>query len=217
MNTRLIYVLAAAFSLSAGAVWGGECGGCGPGCQCIVPPSPSCPDCRDPCSRLRLGTLCGTAHTANLIERLHHDAAHERLKAVRKLGCRLHADFCCTPEVLHALVHALMCDTCWEVRRHAAWAIARQDARVPQGIVALHLAGRLDPHFMVRDAARDALDVLLVCRRDCYKELLVDADQLAKQLREQYKPTTGNCIQLLDDFLEQCDSRPSTLPIPTKP
>jgi hypothetical protein len=116
------------------------------------------------------------------------------------LGSRLHADFCCDPEVLVALVHALQCDKNWVIRQKAAWAIQRQGARTEYGVLALYLASKLDPHFLVRDAAADALAILIVGRQPCYKELFHQADDLAKKLKPMYKPTKGECVHLMDAF-----------------
>jgi hypothetical protein len=178
--------------------WAGwfEC--CNHGIHCIVPPCPDCPDCSDPCCHRHGLTLGGQEHCCKLIEELHACCCCDRVKAAHKLGCRLHADFCACPELLPALVHALQCDTCWEVRREAAWAIAYQGARTRLGVLALYLASKLDPHYMVRDAATDALDVLLVCRRDCFKDLFAEADELAKQLKPNYQPTKGQCVNIFD-------------------
>lgn len=182
-------------------------------CCCIHPPE-DCPDCSDPCCQRWVKPLYGHCHVQALIDELCNGNCCERIKAAKKLGCRLHADFCCEPEVLSALVRALLCDTCWEVRRTAAWSLAFQNARVPQALVALYLAGQLDPHYMVRDGAREALDVLLVCRRECYKELFKSAGDLAKQLRGKYNPTKGDCIDL-DRFNAVCQAQAATVePIP---
>ena len=56
---------------------------------------------------------------------------------------------------------ALECDTCWEVRKAAAWSITHQNARTRYAVMALYLAGKVDPHYMVRDAAKSALDILI--------------------------------------------------------
>lgn len=202
------YFLAIVLSLGAVPAWAGECADCTDGdkackgCKCITPPEPDCADCGDPCQRHRIHTVFGEHHAQQLIDAVAHGDCKERIKAVKKLGCRLHADFCCHPDVLAALVKALLCDTCWEVRKAAAWSITHQDARVPQGILALYLASKLDPHFMVRDAANEALDVLVVCRRPCYQELFKNGDDLVKQLRGKHKPTSGDCISL--DALAGC-------------
>jgi hypothetical protein len=128
----------------------------------------------------------------------------DRIKAAEKLGCRLTVDFCCNPEVLGALAQALQCDSCWEVRVAAAWSIAHQNARTNLGVMSLYLASKLDPHYLVRDAAKDALDVLLVCRRDCFKDLFATLDELAKTLKGHYKPGSPECLQFLDTCVAAC-------------
>ena len=168
------------------------------GIKCICPPQ-ECPDCCPPCNRGHHHCSCRkTEHARKLIDQLNSsDCCCDRIKAAEKLGSRLHADFCCDPEVLSALVHALLCDPCWEVRRAAAWSIAYQNARTEQGVMALYLASKMDPHYLVRDAANDALGVLLVCRRECFKDTFAAADDLAKKLGGRYKPGTPECLQLL--------------------
>ncbi len=167
--------------------------------HCIVPPPPSCPKCTNPCNECRL-CLCPewiAKETPTWIERLSHCANFAaRKKAADKLGCRLCADFCQNPGVLTALIAALHCDPCWEVRRAAATSIRSQNARTPQAILALYLASRLDPHYLVRERANESMDILLVLQRPCYKQLFKDADELVKQLRGKYKPGSHDCQKL---------------------
>src|SRR5262249_22583575 len=152
--------------LGISTLWAaGPC--CKDRCKCIEPPEPPCPDCSDPCCKWRCPTLFGSDHAYCLIDQLCNGNCCERIKAAKKLGCQLHADFCRDPEVLVALVKALLCDTCWEVRATAAWAITHQKGRTEGAVLALYLSSKIDPHYMVRDASADALDVLLVCRREC--------------------------------------------------
>lgn len=187
------------------SAWGGGMGlpCCNHGIHCIVPPPPACPDCREPCARRLCLTCCGSDHAHQLVERLCTcDDCCGRIKAARKLGCRLHADFCHDPQVLSALVHALHCDPCWEVRREAAWSIAMQGARTDYGVLALYLASKIDPHFLVRDRANDALDILIVCRRNCFKELFADADAwMKKNLKGKYKP--ADCHRLDELYMSR--------------
>jgi hypothetical protein len=169
------------------------------GIHCIVPPPPDCPDCGCPCEHgIHHCSPRKCEHAHELIEQLSSGCCCDRIKAAEKLGCRLHADYCCTPEILPALSHAIVCDSCWEVRKAAAWAIAYQKARVEQGVLALYLASKLDPHYLVRDAATDALSVLLVCRRECFKDLFTQADALVKQLRGKYEPGKEGCELVLN-------------------
>ncbi len=185
----------------ASAVWAGDhdkC--CGPGCgHCIVPPPSFCPKCTCPCDECRL-CLCPAwkAKEARIwIEQLLHCPNFAARKtAAAKLGCRWHADFCQTPEVLTALIAALHCDACWEVRRVAATSLREQNARTPQAILALYIASQLDPHYLVRERANESLDILLILQRPCYKQLLKDADELIKKLRGKYKPGAHDCQTL---------------------
>jgi hypothetical protein len=111
--------------------------------------------------------------------------------------------------VLTSLTHAVVCDSCWEVRRAAAWSLARQNARTEEAILALHVASKLDPHYLARTKAADALDVLLVCRRECYKELLATGDELVKQLRGKYKPGSPECTAC---FTQCCQVATAAVP-----
>lgn len=177
-----------------GFAWadGPPCGCHGKLCHCMRG-EPASPDCTPPCEQLRIGPLCTPEHTQKLIDSLANAAdCCERIKAAKKLGCCLHANFCCNSEVLHALVHALTCDPCWKVRKAAAWSIAYQKARVPEGVAALYIASRLDHHYLVRDAANDALAVLLPAGRACFKDLLLATDVLIARVRDSYDPTNGH-------------------------
>jgi HEAT repeats len=169
------------------------------GIHCICP-CPTCPDCTGPCEhRLHLCTCHQQASAQKLIEQLSSACTCDRLHAAEKLGCRLHADFCCTPEILGALVHALQCDPCWEVRKAAAWSIAYQGARVDAGVMALYLASKLDPHYLVRDAATDALGVVLIGRGECFRDTFARADALIKTFPGgRYKPGTPECLHLAE-------------------
>jgi hypothetical protein len=173
---------------SYASAWGGGFACLNVGIHCIQPPCPPCPDCSCPCDRGFHFSLCGPEHAHKLIDQLNSACCCDRIKAARNLGSRIHADSCCVPEVLSALTNALANDPCWEVRRAAAWSIAYQKARTEEGVMALYLASRLDPHFLVRDAATDALSVLLVCRQDCFKDLFARGDELAKALKGKYRP-----------------------------
>jgi hypothetical protein len=196
---RIVYLSTVAFLVLSTSAWGGPFACLNFGIHCICPPPPPCPDCSCPCDRgLHFSFGRKPEHVRKLIDELCSDCCCDRIRAAEKLGSRLHADFCCDPEVLSALAHALQCDGCWEVRKAAAWSIARQKARTDLGVMSLYLASKLDPHFLVRDAATDALAVLLVCRRDCFKDLFARADELIKSLRGKYKPGSPDCVHLLD-------------------
>ena len=85
-----------------------------------------------------------------------------------------------------------------EVESHDTATAGTRPARTDQGVMALYLASLIDPHYMVRDAANDALGVLLVCRRACFKDVFAAADDLAKQLKGKYKPGGPDCGILFD-------------------
>jgi hypothetical protein len=140
----------------------------------------------------------------------------ERIRIVKKLGHRLHADFCCDPCVLETLIATLQCDKCWEVRRAAAWAIQHQNARTEEGVLALYIASKLDGHYLVRVAAAEALDILTIKNPECFTETLKQGDDLVKQLKKQgYKPGSDNCRVA---FGECCGSAaPATPATPVKP
>ena len=172
------------------------------GVHCICPPPPDCPDCSCPCEhRLHIPGTGKRAH--EYVAELSSDCCCDRIRAAHKLGSRLHADFCCNPEILDALIHAALCDPCWEVRKTAAWSIALQRARVDTAVLALYLLSRTDPHYMVRDKARDSLDVLLVCRRECFTNLFNRVDELMKDkevkkllAEKENKPGRAGCMVL---------------------
>jgi hypothetical protein len=190
--------LIALFAMAASA-WsaGFLCLHCG--VHCMVPPPPCCLDCSCPCDhRINLFPEWKSAHAQMLIDQLHDCDCCDRIKAVRKLGHRMHADFCNDPCVLEVLIATLQCDKCWEVRREAAWAIQRQNARTEQGVLALYIASKLDPHYLVRVAAAEALDILTIGRKECFTETLKSGDELIKQLKAQgYKPGSDNCRVVL--------------------
>jgi hypothetical protein len=133
---------------------------------------------------------------------LGSDCCCDRIKAARRLGYRFNADFCCNPEVLDALTRALLCDSCWEVRKAAAWSIALQGARTEPGVLALYLSSKLDPHYLVRTQAAESLDILLLCRRGCFTKLFEQADVLIAELRKvKFKPGADNCALI---FQQSC-------------
>lgn len=168
--------------------------------HCTQPPPPGCTDCGPPCAKRHGHCSPKKSEKAHqLIDQLANGDCCGRTKAAKKLGCRLHADCCCDPGVLDALARALQCDPCWEVRREAAWSIAMQDARVPVGVLSLYIASKLDPHYLVRDKATDALGILLLCRESCFKNLLASADELIKRLRGKYRPGASSCVLLYDE------------------
>ncbi len=97
--------------------------------------------------------------------------------------------------VLDALLRALQCDPCWEVRRQAAWSLMLQNARTEPTVLALYLSARIDPHYMVRIRAAEALDILTLGKEECYKELYKAADPLLVVLRSKgYQPGRDCCL-----------------------
>jgi hypothetical protein len=191
MKRLFVLAVAALLGMSASA-WAGSLF-CNHGVHCITPPC-DCPDCSSPCEHRHSLAIFGGRADKIICELTSGESCCERIKAAKKLGCRLHADFCSCPEVLNALVAALQCDPCWEVRREAAWAIAMQGARTEEGLLALYIASKLDHHFLVRDRAIEALDILTLCRKACYVELFKNGDNLIKELKAQgYRPGTANC------------------------
>ena len=184
--------------------------GCCPTCKPI--PAPECEDCS-----------CACDHRCHLMlhdkSQQYIDALHcpdstccDRIKAAKKLGCRLHADYCCNPAVLDALLGALTCDPCWEVRQAAAESIYLQDARTEQSVLVLYVSSKVDPHYMVRTEAAEALDIITRCRHNCYKDLYAHADDLIKELKKQkFKPGTENCQLLFGAACASCGVQPAPL------
>jgi len=157
--------------------------------RCMIPPPPPCPSCTDACDHRCCCTLFPESHARKLVQELACDNSCKRICIVKKLGCRLHADVCRQSFVLDALLHALQCDPCWDVRRAAAWSLMRQNARTEPTVLALYMAARIDPHYMVRVRAAEALDILTLGKGPCYQELYKAADQLLVVLRGKgYQP-----------------------------
>jgi hypothetical protein len=182
MQRICLLSLSALLALAAPGWAGLPCLGC-PGPNCLPIPCPTCPDCSCPCDhRLHL-TPFGSRHAQGFIEHLGCGDCCERIKAAQKLGSRLHADFCDDPAVLGALIAALHCDPCWEVRRAAAWSIAMQGARTHDGVLALYVQSKIDPHYLVRTRAAEALDILTVCRAECFTDVYTEGDSLVKALK----------------------------------
>lgn len=194
---RILYLPLAALLVLAPAAHAGHLFSCcNAGIHCTVPPV-ECPDCADACPHC----LClpwQSACAEKLIDQLGHaECSCERIKAADKLGCRLYANWGCTPEIVDALVGALECDTCWEVRQAAGWSLALQGARTQYVVLALYMASRLDHNYRVRDTARQALTVLVPCNLEtCYGKVFLSVDQAAKQLRPYYNPTNQQCVHL---------------------
>jgi hypothetical protein len=171
---------------SQAGVLGGHC--CGDHCKPMPPPY--IPDCGEPCEHGHHKCSCKkAARAAQLLQDLCAEDCCTRIKAAKHLGCRLLVDYCCNPEILDGLVKALLSDCCWKVRRHAAWSIAMQCARTEYALVALYISSRRDAHYMVRSRAAEAIDLLIICRKDCYKKLFEATDALITQLEiEKVRP-----------------------------
>jgi hypothetical protein len=220
MRRTLTLGLAALLGLAAPAWAGGLLhGGCCPDCKPIPPTE--CPDCSCPCEGHRMHLcLFKEGHAQQYIDTLADCSSDccERVKAAKKLGSRLHADFCAEPCVLDALIAALLTDPCWEVRRAAAWAILGQDARTERAVLALYVSSKMDPHYMVRSRAAEALDILTVCRADCYKDLYTTADKLIVELKaKKFKPGAEGARVLIAEAFAPGGDIPVAAPVETVP
>ncbi len=99
--------------------------------------------------------------------------------------------------MLQALIEALHCDPCFEVRRAAAWSIALQDARTEDGVLALYVQSKVDPHYLVRARSAEALDILIRCRSGCFKATFERGDALVKELKAaKYAPGQACCASI---------------------
>jgi hypothetical protein len=165
----------------AGMTRAGECLGCKT--RCIEPPSTECKERPCPCQKRLKLTICDKSDKYAAILASCDNTCCARIKAAKKLGCRLCADMCANKGVLEALLDALFFDPCWKVRRTAAWSLFGQRAYQDEVILALYISSKIDPHYMVRSRAAEALDLLTLCRRCCYKELYAQGDVLIKELR----------------------------------
>jgi hypothetical protein len=188
----LLGLLALAAPSWAGCLSCGLHSGCCPGCT-PTPPPEQC-DCGCPCGhRLHMNFFDRSSEYIATLQDCNSNCC-ERIKAAEKLGCRLHADYCCDPGIAEALIAALQCDPCWEVRKAAAWSLMLQRARTEDVVLALYVASRVDYYYMVRATAAEALDILTVCCKPCYVELLKAGDAIALELRaRKYKAGMDNC------------------------
>lgn len=186
-------------------------------CQphCMVPPPPPCPDCCGPCERRCCLTPFGPEHAQKYLDCLPNGTCCERIKAIHKLGSRLHVDLCQTPCAAAALIAALLTDPCWEARREAAGSLLWQQVPSEPILLALHVSSKLDPHFMVRAKAAEALDVLTVCRKPCYAALFEAGDALVKELRaKKVVPGTPAMPPLLAPLAVGTTSEPAQAALP---
>src|SRR5262249_41663304 len=74
----------------------------------------------------------------------------------------------------------------------AAWSIYGQRAYTDEALLALYISSKLDPHNLVRARAAEAIDLLTLCRRKCYKDLYAFGDKVIVELRK-VKFTPGKC------------------------
>ncbi len=196
--TRSLYLPLAALLAVAPATHAGHLFSCcNSGIHCMVPPV-ECPDCGDACPHGKHCLPWQAECTAKLLDQLcHGDCCCVRIKAAEKLGCRLYANWNCSPEIADALIQAMECDTCWEVRRAAAWSLALQGARTQYVVLALYMASKFDRHYLVRDTSVQALAVLVPCNLQCcYGKLFESVDKAGKDIRSYYNPTNHQCVHV---------------------
>jgi hypothetical protein len=160
------------------------------GSHCKDQPPPNNPDCSEGCDHGHHKCSCKkSARAQKLLEELCAEDCCTRIKAAKHLGYRCEVDYCCNPEVLDGLVKALLSDCCWQVREAAAWSIFKQHARTEYALVALYVSSRRDAHYLVRVRAAEAIDELILCRKECYKKLFEATDALITQLEiEKVRP-----------------------------
>jgi hypothetical protein len=135
------------------------------------------------------------AHTAKAVEQLQDCRPHDRSMAVCKLGCCLYTNPACHPEVVPALITSLQCDGAYQVRVKAAWAIAFQNIANQCGWTALYVSSQLDPHWLVRDTASNALKVIETqLDPSIIAAWKTRGNALAKQWKGKYKPGKPDCM-----------------------
>ncbi len=199
----------------------GKCCASYKGISCYQPPAPEPCICDDPCTKR--GRLClpwYSSKTAALLEQLQDCHYRCRAEAAKKLGSRLCTDYCCHPEIVPALVHTLQCDSCWVVRRAAARALGYQVAANQCVWTALFLASRLDPHYLVRDEAADALAIVQTqISLGCIREYREAAEAFEKAVKGHYKPGKPGCELVYPPFCDGCPPGCPGVPItgPIKP
>jgi hypothetical protein len=183
MRRLFVLALPALVGLAAAARAGDGDGKCKT--RYLVPPPADNPSCPCPCDKRMSLCVMGRDHAHKYVDKLSCDQpCCARIKAVKKLGNRLCADFCKDPDVLNALLDALYFDSCWKVRRAAAWSIFGQRAFSDEALLALYISSKLDPHYLVRVRAAEALDLLTLCRKCCYKGIYEYGDEFIKELRK---------------------------------
>jgi hypothetical protein len=156
--------------------------------------------------------------TDALIDKLGDCCPYDRREAARQLGCCINTNACRHPEIVPNLVHALVCDSAWQVRKKAAWSLAYQRAANQCGWTALYLASRLDPHYMVRDCAANALKVIETqVGLNCIRTWKVRGDALAKEMKPKYKPGTASCCEVFSACCGACSNTAANPPDAPRP
>src|SRR5206468_1203610 len=62
--------------------------------------------------------------------------------------------------------------------------------------------------------AAEALDILTLCRKECFKDLYATGDELVKKLRGKYKPGSPECGVLLGGCCLSAAAAPAIVPAP---
>ncbi len=170
------------------------------GVRCYHPPCPEpCESCGDVGRHLCLPWY--DRATESLLCDLQDCHSHVRAKAAEKLGFWLRTDAGTCPEVVCSLIYVLQCDSCWDVRKEAAWSIARQKVDDPTGYTVLYLAMKLDPHWMVRDAATDALKLMETqLSPGCIREWKANAAAIEPKCKPYYKPGKDESLSVFASF-----------------
>lgn len=161
----------------------GECLGCKT--RCTEAPASDCRERGCPCDKRINLAIFDKADKYIKVLADCDAACCARIKAAKSLGNRLKADVCADKGVLDALLNALFYDSCWKVRRAAAWSLFGQRAYQDDVILALYISAAVDPHVLVRSRSAEALDLLTLCHKCCYKELYAQADLIIKDMRTQ--------------------------------
>jgi len=191
---------------------------CNKGIHCICPPPECCPDCCT-CEGHHHTSEAQAARADKYVHELEcADCCCDRITAARKLAHRWNGDVCCDPQVEPALIHALLCDPCWEVREAAASALLFQHDNQPPAVVALFVSSKLDHHYLVRAKSGEALDIVLLCRRACFKDLLGDMGKqlLAALAKAGFRPGTANCMFIMDQCAAACGIAAEGAPLPSQ-
>ena len=168
----------------------------------LAPPCPAAsgPPCRNDGSG-EIGHCwswpwCGH-RTAVLLQKLRDPCPDVRFKAAVHLGCCCETNAATHPEIVPALVQALQGDSCWQVRRQAAWSLAYQNACNRCGWASLFVASKLDPHWAVRDSAANAIKVIEPrIDEECIRQLGVWGKSVVAQFENCYQPGKISCAAI---------------------